>query len=92
MPLDQRVTFNAPLRVANRLRVPRPVRAQYTLEPSQILKITTTPVGTIGNTQTFLGNMRKDGYITIPPIVMALLKRDMPSIENQPIEVTIEPA
>jgi hypothetical protein len=62
------------------------------IEPSQILKVTITPVDSIGITQTFLGKMRNDGYITVPPIIMALLKKDMPGIENQPIEVNLDPA
>jgi hypothetical protein len=35
--------------------------------------------------------MRKDGTITAPLLVLAMLKEDKPSLEDYPIEVILEP-
>ncbi len=91
MPLTQRVTFKAPLRKDSRLRIPRVIRGQFKLETNQVLKVTVTVAGTLGVKESFFGKMRKDGSITIPPIIVILLKGDRPSLENNPIEVTLEP-
>lgn len=92
MPSDEQITFMASLRAASRLRVPRPMRAQYKLEPTQIPKGKIPVTEGLGASETFLGKMRQDGYITVPPLIISLLKKDTPSLENQALEVTLEPA
>ena len=92
MPLDQRFTFKAVLRKENRLRVPRAMMGQFKLEPTQMLKVTLTLALVLGDKESFFGKVRKDGYITVPPLAVALLKGDMPSLENHALEVTLEPA
>jgi len=68
------------------------VRAEFKLETAQTLKVTVSVVGPILAHESFLGKMRKDGYITVPPIVVELLRRDKPSLETYIMEVTLEPA
>ena len=92
MPLDQNVTFKTPLRKNSRLRVPRVIRGQFKLEPTQILKVTITLADTLGVHESFFGKMRKDGIITIPPVSISMIKEDRPSLENRILEVIIEPA
>ena len=92
MPLNQQVTFKTNLRTASRFAVPRVIRGQFKLEPTQILKITVTLTDILSNREIFFGKMRKDGYITIPPIAVAALKQGGESLESQPIEVIVEPA
>ncbi len=91
MPLTNPVTFKTSMRKWGRMKVPRAVRGQFKLDIDQALKVTVSPVGFIGVRESFFGSMRKDGYITVPPIVVALLKNDKPSLEGYPLEVTIEP-
>lgn len=92
MPLNQRVTFKAPLRKLSRLRVPRIIRQQFKLETTQTLKVTITLADSLGAKESFYAKMRKDGNITVPPTALALLRENRPSLENCPIEVTLEPA
>ena len=76
MPLDQTVTFKTPLRKSSRISVPRVIRGQFKLEPTLILKVTITLADTLGNKDSFFGKMRKDGYITIPPVSISMIKED----------------
>ena len=64
MPLDRRLTFKTLLRKENRLRVPRVIRGQFKLEPTQMLKITLTLALGLGDKESFFGKMRKDGHTT----------------------------
>ena len=80
------------MRKNSRLRIPRVIRVQFKLEPTQMLEVTITFALGLGAKETFFGKMRKDGYITVPPINVAILKGDMPSLENHAFEVTLEPA
>src|SRR5208337_1033110 len=94
LPLSQRVSFKTMLQKQNRLQVPKLVRWQYKLEPSEVLKVTVTIAGLLGVSvrESFLARMYKSGRIRIPDLTLALLKRDEPSLEGRAIEVTLEPA
>ena len=92
MPLDQQVNFKTLLCKNRRFGVPRIIRGQFKLEPTQILRITITLADAISEKESFFSKMRKDGHITIPPIAIAALKKYSEIIENQPIEVIVEPA
>ncbi|MGO8805517.1 MAG: hypothetical protein ACLQO7_02785 [Candidatus Bathyarchaeia archaeon] len=92
MPLDQRVTFKAPLREKNRVRVPSVMRLQFKLEPAQILKVTISLADTLGVRETFFGAMKKDGHITIPHVTITLLKEDRQTLKNRTMEIILEPA
>jgi bifunctional DNA-binding transcriptional regulator/antitoxin component of YhaV-PrlF toxin-antitoxin module len=79
------------LQKQNRLQVPKLVRWEYKLEPSEVLKVTVTIVGKLGFRESFIGKMLKDGRLVIPKLTMALLNRDEPSLEGHVMEVTLEP-
>ena len=92
LPLTQRVNFKTALKKANRLQVPKLIRWQFKMETTEVLKVTINVVGLFFKTESFLTKMRKDGCITVPNLVLALLKRDEPSLEGYAMEVTLEPA
>ncbi len=92
MPLTQRITYKTVLRKKNLLQVPKLERWQYKIEPSQILKVTVSLVGSMGVRESFLANMRKDGRICIPQLQLALLKKSEEKLEEYALEVTLEPA
>ncbi len=91
MPLNEQVTFKVPLRKFSRLRIPKIIRQQFKLETTQNLKITITVANALADKETFFGKMRKDGYITVPPNPLFLLKEDRPTLENHLLDVTLEP-
>lgn len=91
MPLTGRVTFKAMLKKRDLLYVPKLIRWQYKLEPSEVLKVTVSVVGEMGVRESFLGKIHKDGRIVIPKLQIALLRRNQPSLEGFALEVTIEP-
>ena len=89
MPLTQRVTFKTMLKKNNRILVPRIVRWQYKLEPSEVLKITVSVIGRLGARENFLGKIRKDGRIVIPKLQQALLRGNEPNLDSFALEVTL---
>ena len=91
MPLDMRVEFTVQLQNQCRIQVPRLVRWQYKLEPSQVLKARVM-LESLGPSQDFLTRMRADGRITIPRRVAVLLKLDSPQRQKCFLNVTLAPA
>ena len=64
MPLSQRVCFKTRLQRQNCLQIPKLVRWQYKLEPSEILKVTVTIEGFLGVREIFLSRrIRMGGYV-----------------------------
>ena len=92
MPLTQRVTFKTTLKEKNLFRVPKLIRWQFKLDPSEILKVTVSIVGSVGVRESFFAKMYKDGRVHVPQVPLALLKHYEPNIENSALEVTLEPA
>ena len=90
MPLTEKVEFTTQLQLGNRIQVPRLIRWQYKLEPSQVLKISvhTTRILVF---RTFYGTMRKDGRITIPKLTLKLMNEDQEALIRQPLTVRLEP-
>jgi len=74
----------------NRVQVPRLIRWQFKLEPTQVLKVTVKPVDAIGD-ETFYGKMNRDGRLTIPKLIADLLK-DEDEESQGVLEVTLQPA
>ena len=91
MPLSRKVNFKNMLKNRNLLQVPNVIRWEFKMEKDQALKVTVNVVGLFSNTETFLTKMRKDGRITVPKLIQALLKRDKPSPEGYIMDVTLEP-
>ena len=90
MPLTRRVTFKVQLQNQNRFQIPKMVRWEYKLEPSQPMKITLRVFNVVFN-ESFLGKMLPDGRVTVPRIVMVELRRRMPDLKAESIEVALEP-
>lgn len=90
MPLTESVSFKAVLQKGNRIQIPRLVRWQFKLEPTQILKIR-VELGASYLDEEFLGCMNKDGRITIPKLIVNLLKEEEANLEGQVFRVTLNP-
>jgi len=90
LPLTRRVTFKVQLQNQNRFQIPKMVRWEYKLEPSQPMKITLRVFNVVFN-ESFLGKMLPDGRVTVPRIVMVELRRRMPDLKAESIEVALEP-
>ena len=92
MPLTRKVNFKTTLKSRNLLQIPNVVRWEFKMEKDQALKVTVNVVGLFSNTESYLTKMRKDGRITVPKLVLALLKQKESSLEGYAMEVTLEPA
>ena len=91
MPLSRKVNFKTTLKNRNLLQIPNVVRWEFKMEKDQALKVTVNVVGLFSNTESYLTKMRKDGRITVPKLVLALLKQKESSLEGYAMEVTLEP-
>ena len=60
------------------------------MEEGEALKVTVNVVGLFLNTESYWTKMRKDGRITVPKLVLALLKQKETNLEGYAIEVTLE--
>jgi len=90
LPLTESVEFKTVLQKGNRIQVPKLVRWQFKMEPTQVLAISVGIEGTFRN-QWFYGRMSKDGRITIPKLIMGLLE-EKKSLVGCIINVNLEPA
>ena len=90
MPLTESVSFKAILQKGDRIQIPRLLRWQFKLEPTQILEIQVTLEGSF-NEEEFLGRMNNDGRITIPKLIMNLLKEDEENLEGHVFRVMLTP-
>lgn len=91
MPLTETIRFKTHLQNGNRFQVPTLVRWEFKLETSQALNVEISIVGTMGARESFLAKMRKDGRITIPALVVALLKQVVPDLKGYAMEITLQP-
>lgn len=91
MPLTESVSFKAVLQKGNRVQIPRLVRWQFKLEPTQILNIQVEAEDLVCEEE-FLGQMNKDGRITIPKLVISILKEEEETLEGHILKVTLKPA
>jgi hypothetical protein len=95
VPLTEAVTLKACLQKGNRIQVPKPVRWQFRLETSQVLRVTMHPLDVRLSWEDFYGRMDKSGRITVPKLTMKLMEneiKDNQSLTGTIIEITIEPA
>ena len=91
MPLTRRVIFKTAIEKQNRIQISKIIRWEYKLEHTQLLKVTVSVVGWVAVREGFLAHMRKDGRITIPILIAALLKQNEASLERRAVEVMLEP-
>ena len=90
MPLTDKVTFTVQLQNQNRFQIPKKIRWQYKLEPSQLMKVTLS-ISDLGFDESFLGNMLPDGRVTVSRIVIIQLLQRIPALKASFIEVALEP-
>jgi hypothetical protein len=90
LPLTESVSFKAVLQKGNRVQIPRLVRWQFKLEPTQILNIQIEAEDLV--CEEFLGRMNKDGRIIIPRRTINLLREEEESLEGHIFKVTLKPA
>jgi len=89
LPLTESVSFTARLQKGNRVQVPRLIRWQFKLEPTQVLKVDIYPVGASFVThENFFAKMGRDGRVTIPKLVVSLLRLK----PKRTLEVGLKPA
>jgi hypothetical protein len=92
LPLSESVWFKVKLQVGNRFQVPRLVRWQFKLEPSQVLRVRVRVVGSVGLREDFLACMSRDGRVTIPRLIVELLTVEgEESLVGYAFEVALEP-
>ncbi len=94
MPLTEEFEFKAKLQKGNRVQLPKLVRWQFKMEPTQVLKTTVSIQGSYSG-EVFYARMGKDGRLTIPKLTLELLKEELDDGENLfdfVLEVMLEPA
>jgi bifunctional DNA-binding transcriptional regulator/antitoxin component of YhaV-PrlF toxin-antitoxin module len=94
MPLTELITFKTKLERYNRIIIPRHSRWRYKIEPGELLKANVRVFGSENyEEETFLAKMTCDGRLTIPKLIMEVLKqREEKNITGLILEVTINPA
>jgi hypothetical protein len=90
MPLTQKVTFKTMLQRGNRVQIPKLIRWQFKMEPSQVLKVGVNAINVWTGWQFFYAKMGKDGRILIPKLTLALLRSENPNLTGYVMEVTLE--
>lgn len=92
--MTEKVEFKAELQKGNRIQIPRLIRWQFKLEPAQVLKVKVEPVEAIMVREEFFARMSRDGRITIPKLLIKILKGDLEekkSLVGYAFEVTLQP-
>jgi hypothetical protein len=97
LPLTEVVSFNALLQKGNRVQVPKLVRWQFKMEPTQVLRVTVKVEAShfTSASESFYARMSGDGRITVPLLTLALLQKRRDADEGLVgcvFEVKIEPA
>jgi bifunctional DNA-binding transcriptional regulator/antitoxin component of YhaV-PrlF toxin-antitoxin module len=94
LPLTRTVEFRAVLQRGNRVQVPKLVRWEFKLEPSQVLRIRVGRVSVYGRSEYFFGRMSKDGRITVPKLTVDLLEAmfEGESLVGKVLEVQLAPS
>jgi len=74
LALTRRVAFKTALQKGGRIQIPRHIRWEFKLEPSQILQVSVLFNRRWVTREQFYGRMGKDGRITIPKTICGLLE------------------
>jgi len=91
LPLTESVDFKARLQKGNRIQIPRLIRWQFKMEPSQVLKVTVRPEGLGFSEEEFYARMNRDGRITIPKLILDILEDEDESLVGYVLKVSLEP-
>jgi hypothetical protein len=94
LPLTRAISFKTLLQKGNRVQVPKLLRWEFKMEPTQVLWVA---VGLLESwkKEGFYAKMGRDGRITVPWLVLDLLRKQIEeggSLTGQVLEVKIEPA
>lgn len=89
--LTESVRFKTLIQKGNRIQVPKLVRWQHKMEPTQILTVGLYIINGWGKWENFYTKISKDGRIYIPKLTIQLLKGEKPDLNGYLIEVTLEP-
>ncbi len=92
MPLTEKVTFTATLQNRNNVQIPKLVRWRFKLESNQALKIGVNFLGLHKGWQFYYGKMHKDGRLTVPKLILALIEDEDTCLFGYPLEIMVEPA
>ncbi len=95
LPLTGAVEFRAVLQKGNRVQVPKLVRWEFKMEPSQVLKVQVGAEGGYGRKECFYGKMNVDGRVTIPKVALGLLQEkdnEGKSLVGHVLKVWLEPS
>ena len=95
LPLSGVVRFKTVLQRGNRVQVPRLVRWQFKLEPTQVLKATVTVKTTYSSkSESYYRKMSGDGRISVPLLIIGLLQEqaEAESLVGEVLAVELEPA
>jgi hypothetical protein len=96
LPLTEPVRFKTLLQKGNRVQVPKLVRWQFKMGTAQVLWVTVCVSAKYSIVEeSFYARMGKDGRITVPWLVLDLLKKradEGDSLTGHVLEVKIAPA
>jgi hypothetical protein len=97
LPLVGAVSFKAVLQKGNRVQVPKLVRWEFKLEPTQVLRITVKVEAShfTSVSESFYARISGDGRITVPLLTLGLLRQRGEidkGLVGRVFEVRIEPA
>lgn len=90
--MTENVSFKAKVQKGNRIQIPRLIRWQFKLEPTQVLRVKVQPVGAVAVREEFFAKMSRDGRITIPKLIVDLLKDEEETLVGYALDVDLEPA
>jgi len=91
MPLTRKVTFRSKLQKGERVQVPKMIRWEFKVEPSQFLKVGFTLPDKFKGWQFFYARMEKAGRIYIPNEILSIWQDEKSSMQGCIVEVTLEP-
>jgi hypothetical protein len=92
MTLTRKLSFQGELQKRNNMiQVPKIIRWQFKLEPTQVLRIGVSPLNMGMGWQFFYSKMRNDGRLIIPKLTMGIFQVNQKSLAGYVLEVTLEP-
>ncbi len=75
----------------NRVQVPKLIRWEFKLEPTQVLRVGVNAANLGRGWQFFYSKMTKGGFITIPKIALSRIQKENENLIGHPFEITLEP-
>jgi hypothetical protein len=93
MPLVREVEFRAKLLKGNRIQIPKHIRLEFQIEPSQTLNVHVSLPDNWRVKQTFYAQTTKDGRLNIPKLNVELLHASVAgqTLIGEVMEVELSP-